>query len=504
MPRTDHRLPERLTRIVLPSLLVLLWTLGALTSCTTKKNEGVCCVSPEQCARLGIPDELRPCPAGQTCVAFGCEVASCSTDGCNANAPVCDIAANVCVGCVESSQCGRFPNSDICDVNSGMCVECISSLDCEGDLPICDAGKCRKCSHDDECASNVCDAPSGVCVPESRVLYASIDGSSTSACTASTPCLVARAIALADPQRDTIKLSSGVYTGNWTISGKRMTIHGIDATLQGNGSVIIIGAAADVRIRETTIVQTGTGDPAVLCYAMGSPSSLELDGVTVSAIRAIGTGGDTIGCNVAIRRSKILLLPNPYNGSPVFFSQSLVTIEQTLFNGTGFGSSEGMAVANGSQLKMTNSIFANQGSDPAAGSLSRSLYSGAILSFNTFYRSHIVCESAVPSDCSQAFCFDNNIFLDGQTSTTSDSVQGSGCVHDHNIAFPQLSSLNGVGNQININPRLADPAGGDFRLRSDSPAIDAATPGVSVSKDFAGALRPYGSGADIGALEYRP
>jgi len=55
-----------------------------------------------------------------------------------------------------------------------------------------------------------------------------------------------------------------------------------------------------------------------------------------------------------------------------------------------------------------------------------------------------------------------------------------------------------------LDPRFVDLANGDYRLRSDSPAIDAGAGAVSaiVATDITGAPRPQGSAWDIGAYEY--
>jgi len=57
----------------------------------------------------------------------------------------------------------------------------------------------------------------------------------------------------------------------------------------------------------------------------------------------------------------------------------------------------------------------------------------------------------------------------------------------------------GEGN-IDADPRFIDPLAGDFRLRSDSPCIDRAPPGL-VAADFEGETRPQGAAADMGADE---
>jgi len=53
-----------------------------------------------------------------------------------------------------------------------------------------------------------------------------------------------------------------------------------------------------------------------------------------------------------------------------------------------------------------------------------------------------------------------------------------------------------------VDPLFVNPEEDDYRLRSDSPAIDAASPDKSPSLDILGAPRPWGQGYDIGPYEY--
>ena len=64
---------------------------------------------------------------------------------------------------------------------------------------------------------------------------------------------------------------------------------------------------------------------------------------------------------------------------------------------------------------------------------------------------------------------------------------GQGTVRDHNL--------------LNVDPRFVDPGNGDFRLRPDSPAIDAGAAIPDIASDIAGTLRPQGPAYDIGAYE---
>ena len=78
--------------------------LAGLHFACTKPNPAVCCLDATDCEAAGIP-EVRDCAAGLACVAHECVVPSCSTQGCAASAPVCNITTDVCEGCTDSSEC---------------------------------------------------------------------------------------------------------------------------------------------------------------------------------------------------------------------------------------------------------------------------------------------------------------------------------------------------------------------------------------------------------------
>jgi hypothetical protein len=58
-----------------------------------------------------------------------------------------------------------------------------------------------------------------------------------------------------------------------------------------------------------------------------------------------------------------------------------------------------------------------------------------------------------------------------------------------------------VHSLIDQDPRFADPAGGDYRLLPQSPAIDAGTADGAPTEDLSGSGRPCGTGVDLGAFE---
>ncbi len=135
-----------------------------LAGCT-KPNPAVCCLDQAECSEVGL-DEIRTCSAGLACVEHQCEVPSCSTTGCMASAPVCNITTDACDPCTESGQCARFGDAPVCDTTSGGCVGCVEPADCSGPTPVCDSNACRACRTDTECASGAC-GDDGACIAES-------------------------------------------------------------------------------------------------------------------------------------------------------------------------------------------------------------------------------------------------------------------------------------------------------------------------------------------------
>lgn len=62
------------------------------------------------------------------------------------------------------------------------------------------------------------------------------------------------------------------------------------------------------------------------------------------------------------------------------------------------------------------------------------------------------------------------------------------------------NDLPGIGTDLNVDPRLTDPANLDFTLQSSSPAINAGI-NVGLTTDIIGTILPQGGGYDIGAYE---
>jgi hypothetical protein len=77
-------------------------------------------------------------------------------------------------------------------------------------------------------------------------------------------------------------------------------------------------------------------------------------------------------------------------------------------------------------------------------------------------------------------------------------------VFERNLVFGGLGfDADITKNLIGVDPKFVDLAIKDFRLQTDSPAIDAGDSSLSAKDDFEGKVRPLGAGIDLGAYEVR-
>jgi parallel beta-helix repeat protein len=71
------------------------------------------------------------------------------------------------------------------------------------------------------------------------------------------------------------------------------------------------------------------------------------------------------------------------------------------------------------------------------------------------------------------------------------------------VVSNNLCDTSGTGCAIVSNPKLVNPAGQDFHLQADSPAIDVGLALSQVTTDYYGIPRPQGAQYDVGASEYQ-
>lgn len=215
----------------------------ALAACKEQPTPGVCCLTNDDCARLG-GIQPRGCPDGFACRNLICEAADCEAAAdCPAEQPVCDPGTASCARCTASPDCAGRADAPVCDL---------------------DTGGCRACALDAECASDVCDMDTGRCVAEDDVIYASPGGADTAGCTHAQPCSVARAIvvATADPSNSIVRLLPGTYTTPLSFTSGVVKIVGTGATLmalyplEARESAIVEARGLDISGRVLSASQT--------------------------------------------------------------------------------------------------------------------------------------------------------------------------------------------------------------------------------------------------------
>ena len=166
-------------------------------------------------------------------------------------------------------------------------------------------------------------------------------------------------------------------------------------------------------------------------------------------------------------------------------------------------------VANGTMVR--NNIFYNINRGWPVhmfpGALERvSILNNTFATPNPYRDGHIVISGVDLSDSR----IENNIFYEPRNLAVT--IRGGATVTNtmitHNITTTaSMTDLIPVGlglanNGLNTDPLLVNAADSDFRLRFNSPAIDAGLTLSKVTRDFDGQTRPRGAASDIGAREF--
>lgn len=185
-----------------------------------------------------------------------CEVPTCSTTGCGAMAPVCNITTDTCEGCGDSSSCSRFNESPVCDNAAGSNVECVVDADCKAATKaICDMHTCRGCARDTDCASDAC-GDDGACVPESSIVYLAVGASDSGTCTRSAPCgSVKYGVSQTTATRNHIVMAKGGYV-EASINIDTTTTSANAVTVHGGGAGLIYPSGGDASMFQTNIPVT--------------------------------------------------------------------------------------------------------------------------------------------------------------------------------------------------------------------------------------------------------
>lgn len=115
------------------------------------------CSSPKPICVLGRCEECgenADCGAAAVCFPedFKCESACAGNGDCPGDAPLCDTATGVCVGCLSAADC-TDSEKPFCTPEHRQCGECVSNDDCGAAKPVCDQedNECKECLVDSHC-----------------------------------------------------------------------------------------------------------------------------------------------------------------------------------------------------------------------------------------------------------------------------------------------------------------------------------------------------------------
>ena len=449
------------------------------TSACTRPNPAVCCSSAADCAVIGVEDQQRDCALSLVCADHECSV---PPDGPKAECTLDDECASPTPRCAPNLQC----------------VECIKAADCPVSEPTCDATshQCRACVLDADCTSEICDTQTGVCVPESTIVYASPSGTSVASCSRADRCSIQRAFAITDATRNVIKLVPGIYSGNLVVSNKTVRVRGAGATISStSGDTLTVNDHGSLTVSGVIIVSAAAAGRAVICSSLNNVDIpvLALDTVTVESTT---TGIKLTKCSATITQSTIHT--TGFSSGLLATNASTADVTRTSIRGGAYI----VGSVDNSVLRLTNTIV---GDPTTPGDDGFFAVSGAVaLSFSTVINARVQCNGS-PSVCSGAstngVCFDNSVVVNLTPGAPTDTVTGLACSGTYTAVFPQAAALAGLGN-LAVNPKLVNPAMNDLHLQATSPAIDAANPAATLGVDFEGKPRPSGAQRDLGAFEY--
>jgi hypothetical protein len=463
-------------------LLAAALALGA--GCTEVANPRSCIDGSCTDSRFPYCDIEGLIETPQTCIAVECspgEFKACRDDRaitCNPTGNNFDLV-ECPFGCNEN---GCIPPEEI---------DCTTNAECTNPAPICGAEmSCRGCVNNDECASTVCELDTGACTAETAIVYASPTGSTTTDCTLAEPCTLARATMLATVAiGKTLRLLPGTYTTNFDIAGNVIVkVVATGATIANTVSMRISGGAT-VDVRDLVITpgsgvqgQLDCGDQSVAV----ARSTLRWSGVD-ARLRMFR-------CNVTMVGGTLRALSMLSDESSLDADRVTVTPQFTSIAGQR------------QSVRFMNSVFEDVSMTLGTSDPDGSQGSTLTVGFSTFVyaqaSTYFICNTnALMNERTQHF--ENNIFLATPSVGSSTSVFPRDCTFANNIMFPQSTPI--AGNPV-VDPKLVDVAAKNYRLMSDSPALNTAivSAGISTSHDFDNVSRPQGAAPDIGAFERTP
>jgi len=317
-------------------------------------------------------------------------------------------------------------------------------------------------------------------------------------------------------------LSGFTITGGQSDAGAGIRGYGTHGTIRYN--VITGNSAWDSN--------WSVGGGLLDCDGLIENNTISRNSVSAGSGSGAVSGGGLRGCDGTIRHNAItsnsISVPGDGNASGGGLYGCNGTIEDNLISGNGSsggndGGASGLGNCNGTiQRNVISRNSTSSGGNEGGGSGALVVCNGTIQNNIITGNSNSAQMAMSLNSCNGAILNNTIVGNDGRLAGCVGTIRNN-IIWQNNTQFeldgcsvPSYCCIlnwsgGGTGNTA-ADPRLVNPAGGDFHLRWDSPCIDAGG-SVTLTQDFEGDPRPYafigwprgdGSHFDIGADEFIP
>jgi len=409
------------------------------------------CYAPTPATGVPCPDGV--CPSGQ----------------------ICDLGSQTCgFATVDAAPTDGFGDASTCPTG------------CGDTAPICEAGTCRACLADSECASDACLEYTGRCADETEVIYVAPGGGGGD-CTRMQPCRPGTAFNRVQANRTVIRLAPGNY------------VEQLKTNTEG-----------DV----TTIVSGPMRDPSAVVVSSKTAATAVLEGPTVlEGVTLVATSGDGVTAMADATLHRVHITQAMESGIEAFAPVHLFDsrIDEAATHGiysatTGIEvevvrsrivdcTSGGITLASPARLTVASSVIARNGTatSPNGGIFVAAPLMGSAIRYSTIASNRIDPANGAPGiRCGEALSVSDSIIA---TNGMGVAQVDAACVTTNSLYTAPMAS--GTGNMLGA-PMFVDE---DYHISSQSAARNVGAQVNGLPADIDGESRPRGMAPDVGADE---